>query len=359
MNTQRISPGQVAALLIVMRLVPVTIQFPVVTATPDPAHAWQSALIGTLAAIPAVYLVFRLGSKYPEKTLVEIAEDVLGRLPGKIVSLVLVWYWLHVALNTARALGEAYTAAIMPETPMLVFLLTTVALAANAARCGLEVFARMAEIIVVIVVVGLCLIILLPYDVMRVDNLRPLLPDNIGPVIETSSLILAFFAEFCVLGMLMPYVKGQSRIWKSVLFSVLLTGAITAALTASVSLVFGATSTSLALPTFSLARMISIAGFVERLEAIAMVAWTLGAAAKIALLLWAVSLGTAKVCGLRLMRHLVYAFGALVVALGVCLYQSSVEFELFFEAKHWGVYSNAIGVGIIALLLIVSWIREV
>ena len=60
-----ISGRQMMAMLILMRLVPITIIFPMVTGLEPVQYAWLISIASTLLSLPFVALVVRLGSVFP------------------------------------------------------------------------------------------------------------------------------------------------------------------------------------------------------------------------------------------------------------------------------------------------------
>ncbi len=354
----RISGRQLAAMLILSRIVPITIAFPLITGIEVPQDAWIASLLGMLLAIPFVLLVVRLGLRFPHKTIIEYSEILLGKCLGKLVGLVLVLYWIHTAATVARALGEAYTIAIMPETPILVFMIIMGFLAANAARNGLEVVGRAGESVVWIVLFFLVLMFVLPFDVMHFRNLAPVLSRGFRPVAAPMGTATSFFLQFIVLGMVMPYLNRPEDAARFSIYAVLVSGLLMTSLTVALVAVFGPTVSGLTMPAFSLGRMVSIAQFLERIEAVTMGAWTLSVWIKLALFLWASAVGLAQLFGVSRFQPLLYPLGAIVVAFGILSYESYTHLQIFHEFRHFGIFSFIVALGTTGILYLVALMRR-
>jgi len=298
-----------------------------------------------------------LGLRFPDKTIIEYSQVLLGRYPGKLVGLALILYWISTAAEVARVLGEAYTIAIMPETPILVFMVVMVFLAANAARNGLEVVGRMGEHSMWIILFFLVLMFILPYDEMNFKNLAPVLSHGFRPVVEPMGTVVSFFMQFIVLGMVLPYLNKPKDAARFSVYAVLISGSLMTWLTVALVAVFGPTVSELALPAFSLGRMISIANFLERIEAITMGAWTLSTGIKLALFLWASAVGLAQLFDISRFQQLVYPLGAIAVASGILFFESYVDLQRFFEFKNWGIYTFVTTLGIMAALYVAAFAR--
>ena len=354
----KVSGRQLMAVLVLSRVVPITVAFPMITELQVPQDAWIASLLGTLLSVPFGLLVVRLGLKFPDKTIIEYSELLLGKYLGKLVGLILVWYWISVVADVARELGEAYTIAIMPETPILVFMTVTAFLAANAARNGLEVVGRMGENGVWVVLFFLIVMFILPYDEMRFRNLAPVLARGVRPLAAPTGTVVSFFLQFIVLGMVLPYLNRPKDAARYSVYAVLASGILMTWLTVVLVAVFGPTVSGLAMPAFSLSRMISIADFLERIEAITMGAWTLSSEIKLALFLWASAVGLAQVFGISRFQSFVYPLGAIAVAFGILFFESNVDLQRFLQFKNLGVYSLIVTVGTTAVLYVAALLRR-
>ncbi|HHV62288.1 MAG TPA: endospore germination permease [Firmicutes bacterium] len=354
----KIPARQLTAMLALSRIAPFTILFPMITGMEVPQDAWIASLLGMLLSIPFALFVARLGLRFPDKTIIEYSERLLGRYLGKLVGLVLIWYLISVAATTTRAVGDAYTIAIMPETPILVFMVVMVFLAANAARCGLEVVGRLGEHSIWIVLFFLILMFILPFDEMRFKNLAPVLARGFRPVVEPMGTAFSFFSmHIIVLGMILPYLNKPKDAARYSVYAILISGLLMTWLAAVLVAVFGPTVSGLVMPAFSLSRLISIANFLERIEAITMGAWTLSAGINLALFLWASAVGLAQLFGVSRYQPFVYPLGALVVAFGILFYESNVDMQIFFEFRNIGVFSMAVTLGTTAVLYLAALMR--
>ncbi len=353
----RVSARQLAAMLVLTRVAVFTVTFPTMTGIRTPQVAWIASLLAMLASIPFTLAIVQLGLRFPDKTIIEYSETLLGRYLGKLVGLVLVWYWVHICADVAREIGEAHVVTTMRETPMLVFMIVTVFLAANAARSGLEVVGRVSENIVWVVLFFLAIILILPYDELRFRNLLPLLPRDPRAILVPMGEMVSFYAELIVVGMVLPYLDRPADAARHSTYAVLASGLLMAWLAADLVAAFGPTISAQALPAFGLSRLISIGNFLERIEAAAMAAWTLTGAAKLALFLWASAVGLAQLFGVGRFQPFVYPLGAIVVAFGILFFESLAALQAFFAFPHFGVYSLTIALGTMALLYVAAFLR--
>lgn len=351
----RISGRQMMALIILGRIVSITITFPLITGLSPVQDAWLAGLVSLAVAIPFLVWIIKLAEWFPDKTIIEYAIEALGPFFGRIIGAAVLIYLIWDIVVATRSLGDSLTVAIMPETPILVFIIVLLAIAANAARCGLEVFSRMGENSLFVVLAFVLLIWVLPYEKTDFLRLKPVLSQGPLWLIRPSISSFSFYTELIVLGLIVPYLNKRDEALKYSLLGLLISGVILVVFAILVVAVFGPTANGLTMPPYSLTRMITIARFFERVEAISMGVWLLSSGINLATLLWAAAIGLAQIFNLKGYRFLVYPIAALAVPLSVVAFESIVELERFLEYDMWG-YLSIIMVLVILLPLTAAWL---
>lgn len=323
---EKVNGAQLISLIYMIRIVPVAIVFPTLFAVQTAQDLWIATLSGAvLAAVILMPLLF-LGLKYPEQTIIQYSQTILGSIPGKVVGLILIVYWLKVAADVIYAIGDAFTLAVMPETPIWVFTVLIAFMGAYTAGHGLEVIGRISlNFMAIIILVGI-LVIVLPFEAAKVGNLLPVLKNGVQLLVKPVLVSLSFWAQLVVVGMLLPHLN---RIRDGVRFSgyaFLIIGILRLLFSITLTVVFGVTAKDLSLPAYSLVRMIRVARFLERIEIIVLISWTLAAAVKLALLLWAGSLGLVQIFGFSNYPSLVYPLGIICIIAAHLLHDNHMEY---------------------------------
>ncbi|XEC95558.1 GerAB/ArcD/ProY family transporter [Paenibacillus tarimensis] len=80
--------------------------------------AWIAGILGVGVGLLSVWLYNTLGNLFPNKTLVEYSEEILGKWIGKAISLVFFIFIFTLTALVLRNLGDFMTTQIMPETPI-------------------------------------------------------------------------------------------------------------------------------------------------------------------------------------------------------------------------------------------------
>ena len=330
MDQGRISSFQNMCLLFLVRMTATTIAFPFMTGNESPTDAWIGVAIGVVVSFVLLELIVRLSLKFPNMTVIQYSQVVLGKFLGKIVALLLIWFWISDAALTTRSLSDAIAANFMPQTPVMVFIVVSLTLAANAARNGIEVIGRWSELVAMAVLAS-TLVLVLPYSAMRFGNLLPVLPYGFGPHLKRALIVIALYLRLSVVGMIIPCLHNRKEALRYTRYAVLLSGIIMAGHAVSLAAVFGSQATTSGVPGFILARQISIGQFLERIETIPVTIWVLNALVKIAVFIWAAVIGLAQAFGLRRFKPLAYPVGALVALFSMLFFKNYVEQTQFIQ----------------------------
>lgn len=344
----RISSFQYMCMLLVVRITATTVTFPFMTDHESPTDAWIGAAIGIVVSLVLLELIARFSLNFPNMTVIQYSQFVLGKFLGSIAALLLIGFWVFDAAVAGRAMGSAMVNAFMPETPVLVFIIVTAFLSANGARQGLEITARWSELVAVGVVMS-ALLLALPFQAMNFQNLLPILPYGIGPHLKRAAIIVAIFLRYSVVGMIVPYVHNRKEILRYTRIAVLISGAVLIAQSIVLVAVFGARATSSAVPTLQLVRQITIGEFFERIEIFPVTLWLLNNGVNMGLFIWASSLGLAQLFGLNRFEPLTYPIGGLVTLLSMLLFKNYVE-QIHYLIRVQPIFVPVLVLGVYALL---------
>ncbi len=344
----RISSFQYMCMLLVVRITATSVTFPFMTDHESPTDAWIGAAIGIVVSLVLLELIVRFSLNFPNMTVIQYSQSVLGKFLGSIAALLLIGFWVFDAAVAGRAMGNAMVNAFMPETPVLVFIIVTAFLSANGARQGLEITARWSELVAVGVVMS-ALLLALPFQAMNFQNLLPILPYGIGPHLKRAAIIVAIFLRYSVVGMIVPYVHNRKEILRYTRIAVLISGAVLIAQSIVLVAVFGARATSSAVPTLQLVRQITIGEFFERIEIFPVTLWLLNNGVNMGLFIWASSLGLAQLFGLNRFEPLTYPIGGLVTLLSMLLFKNYVE-QIHYLIRVQPIFVPVLVLGVYALL---------
>ncbi|MDA8212450.1 MAG: endospore germination permease [Clostridia bacterium] len=331
---------------------------------PSPAIAlakqeiWLAMLIATFLDGVVAVILFYLGQKYFPQSLIQYCDTILGRVPGKILGAVFIVFFIHVAGMTLRILGDFMVTAVMPETPILVFIVTLTILSASAVRNGLEVIARLSELIGPLLILFSMLTIGLVLNNVNLDNLKPFFHTPPADILIAGLIPGSWFGVCILMGMLLPYHNKPKQTLKAKMGGVV-TGTVilTAGMLVEIG-VFGVQeAASSTFPSYSLARMISLGDFVERIEAIIMTVWLGGGFMTLTALYFSAVLGTAQLLNLKTYKPLVGPVGIILIVFSILLFENHSQL-VTFNKEIFPYYALSIEAGLTTVLLVVSLLRH-
>ncbi|HBC91762.1 MAG TPA: hypothetical protein DCZ10_02355 [Pelotomaculum sp.] len=316
----------IALALILMNLVGATavVALPAVTARSALRDAWLTPVVSAVSGIVVIMLVTALGRRFPDKSLMEYTQDILGSWPGKAVGVLYLFFFFQSTGVIIREFGELLSATIMPRTPILLFSTTIVLLAAYSVRSGLEVIGRLSELLLPWVLILYYVIILLGLQKADFSRLLPMLENGFAPVLLGSLTPLGWMGEVLLLGMILPYLSKPHQGRKIGIWSVIILGFLLVVDEIANITVFGQEVARLKYPTFMIPSEILLGGFL-RIDALFVLLWTAGLLTKLAIFYYVSVLGTAQLCNLRDYKPIVLPIGVILTAFSILSFQNAAE----------------------------------
>lgn len=346
-------------LMMSMVLPTAILTIPAITVKSARQDAWLSIILATLVGLLIAWLVVSLSLRFPGKNLFEFTEEILGNVTGKIVGLLYIWlYFLYIGSTVVREFGVFLVTAMMPDTPIIVFCITMIAVAAYAVRNGLEVLCRFIQLFIPATAL-MAIVFILSVKDMNLTRLLPFFDTGLVPIVKGSVTPAMWLGEIVTLAMIIPYLNKPREAYRVAALSILLIGFFLTASILESLLIFGPNMTGhWIFPTFNAIRVVSIANFLERLESVVLMAWILGGIAKVGVFYYAAVLGSAQWLGLKDYRPLVLPVGVILVAFSILLHgENIVEMLHYISLVEVPFFLIVFEVGIPLLLLIVALVR--
>lgn len=325
------------------------------------AFAMQDAWLAPFAALPAtaltIWIACRLAAMFPGESFAQYAPKVLGRIPGKVATFLLFWYFFHLGAAIAREFGDFLVATTLPRTPVSLILGVTAAVTALAVRSGPEILGRIGELFTPIAVVMILVVIAMAYSHLDFTMLQPVLEHGLRPVLTSGFLTQAFLGQFVLLVVLLPSVnqlkEGIRASYFALAFVCLSLSLVSAVAIAS----FGPITPRFTWPFFKVARMASIGPVLARIDPLVIGFWIGGTCLKYAVHLYGAVLCFAQGVGLSNWRALSLPMSALITAYAIGHFDNFVE-HIHMLAYFWPPYTQLFQLLIPALVLVVAQVRR-
>lgn len=356
LESGKINSRQAIWLMITVIVASAGVSSPVLAVAAARQDAWLSMILATLAAFFIAGLVVSLVLRFPGKTIFEIPELVLGKVLGKIIAFLFVFWLIHLEILVFAEFGHFMISTILSNTPMLVNDIVAAIMIAYIARNGLEVISRFNELFLPLFII--LIILLFALSVENMDAIRLLPVFDVGPaaIMKGSAAATAWLGEIVALGAVIPYLNKPGRSYRVALMVILVCGLVMVLNVVYPLVIFGPDLTaSFMYPIYNSVRIISIANFLERLEALPVAIWIGGGIIKVCFLRYAAVLGAAQCLELKDYRPLVLPVGAVVVAGALLMYRDTAVLASFFEI--WPFYGLTFEAGIPLILLVVTLVR--
>lgn len=357
MEKGKISAAQMGIMMYPTIIATAILIVPAITARHAKQDMWLSPFWASLIGFLIVYIAIQLHQLYPQKTLIEYSEEILGKFLGKVVGLVFLFFYLHTSGIIIREYGEFVVGNFLLHTPLVFVMGSMILVCSFAVRSGVEVIARLAEIIVPVVIILILANIALLIPDMEVENIFPIMGKGIMPSLRGAIIPQGWFAEFLLIAFLLPYVADHHKGKKWGMISVTTVMLTLSFINIAVLFVLGGITSRFIYPAFSAVRYISIADFLEHIEAVVMSLWVAGVFVKIAVFYYALVLGMAQWLNLSDYRLIVFPIGFLLLLFAV--WSASDLMELTHFLGHTSpFYRISIQLGIPLILLFVAKWRK-
>ncbi|MCR2805912.1 GerAB/ArcD/ProY family transporter [Paenibacillus soyae] len=307
---------------------------PTITASSARQDAWLSMLVAyAVGMLIGVFFALIANRIRQSESLIAASREVLGPWGGGFVGLLLVFNFFMCALSLLSEMSQFMTTQLMTETPVNAIIFVFLAVVILAFRYGVEVFARMGELLfpAFLVLFAFLVVFLLPQA--EGDRLMPVASEGVLPILNGSVMAISItFMEMVVLLALAPHVSGSRGLTKPILSSFAIGGLLLSIVVLLCVMVLGPNLMETKLyPTFVLAQKLTIGNFLERMEAIIAFMWIITVFYKTLLLYYAAVAGIAQPLKLKENVMLTIPMAMIMMVFTVTSTPSITEYSYLLE----------------------------
>ncbi|MHA7964306.1 GerAB/ArcD/ProY family transporter [Paenibacillus sp. CAU 1782] len=302
----KISATQLAIMIFPAILATAILSVPSLTMQFAGHDMWLSPIWGSIVGLATLGVSLGLHSLYPGKTIMQSSLQIAGWLPGKLIGFAFLIFLPHLIGLVIRVYGEFIASNALPETPLFVIMGTMTAVCALNVRLGIEVVGRTSQVFVSLLVILLVLIFVLLIGELNPAELLPFMENGLMPTFKGAVAPAAWFSEYIVLAFLLPFVNTKKNVTRIMLISLFITTAALVCSNLFCLFLLGDLTNSFAYPVMIAARYITIADFLQHIEAIVIAIWIFGIFVKISVFLYIFATATAQWLGLRDYKPVVF-----------------------------------------------------
>lgn len=294
------------------------LQFPSFMLLVGGPAAWQVAVLMTVLALLLFLPTAALFARFPGKGLSDISEQVAGPVVGPVLTLsVCLWLLFGCAL-TVRTFTETFKISILPMTPPSVLILVVLLCVVYAAYTGFEAIVRATQVIFPVILLGIILVLGLSAPRSNFTLTQPFWGHSPMETLLGGIRFSGMAAEVILLLVLGAAFRKHTDLRNSGLISILAFGVMSVAVVLVLIVTFGSPDASQSpFPMFSLARLINLGRFLQRVESIFVLFWFLSAMVRVSALFHAAAVGIAGLLRLPYYRPLLFPMAILVMSMAL------------------------------------------
>lgn len=136
MEQGRISALQMAFMMYPAIVATAILGLPSVTAKYASNDLWMSPIVGSIAGFATVFFAYQLNKLYPQYTVIQFSEQILGRFAGNVISFIILFFYIQATGQIARSYSEFIVDSFLVRTPLSIVIILMIVLCAFAVRGG-------------------------------------------------------------------------------------------------------------------------------------------------------------------------------------------------------------------------------
>lgn len=320
--------------------------------------AWLALLAGLAVAILLGLFFSVLLTRFPGKTLVEIAILTCGPVFGKLIALLFLIYLFYLGSLVMTNFLFFLKLLIYPLTPPAVLMMVIVVLAIYASWNGVEVISRCGLVLVPLTIIFIIATTLMLANQMELKSFKPLFEIEARKLIWASFGAATFpFGEVVAFLMILPFLNQPGKTRQTYVFGLLTGGGFLLLSLVRTIGVLGPTLSDYLFPAFTVGKMINVGTIFTRLEMLAGVNFVIMGFLKVVVLLYGTALGSAQIFRLKSYRMLLVPLGMLMLVLSLQNFSNVME-NIVFARVTYPIYAPFFQLIIPLFLFIMALIRR-
>lgn len=278
-HSRQITVIQVTSILISTIIGVGVLNLPLIAVMAAGTSAPILTFIAVLISFGGLYLVTKLGIRFPDQTIIGYSQVVLGKWIGRMYGILLILFFTFLTAMASREFGEVVVAAVLKNTPIEVTVIVMLLMAAIFTRDDLNTFAYIHNFYVPAIIVPGLLIVILSFKNANVlyfqPIVQPLFSEDLGHLFIGMLTVVALFQGFFIMTILIPSMQKPKKAMKAAFFGLGISGAFYVVVVLAALSVFGVEEMkNLMWPTLELARATSFPGnLLQRLDVVFLAIW--------------------------------------------------------------------------------------
>jgi spore germination protein KB len=324
-HMEKLTQNQMASMIILFQIGSTSLFLLASDAGKD---AWISVLIAMLAGLLLlVWVTLPIYRREPGTNLVELLMSYFGKPIGFILSVFYILYFSYQSVRNVREFGDLSILYLLPQTPLWVIMLIVCLIAGYAIFLGIDVFFRMGEVLlpIVLLIYALLFLFIILSGLFQLNHLLPVLDEGLKPVLKAAlPEVISFpFGEMLLFLMFWKYVEEPEKTSRLTVQCYLFSGFFITLTNVFIIAGMGKLGTATVIPLMELTNLIAVAKFLERIDPLVALLLFTGVALKLIIYYLAAVLAVSHLvkCGYRYV----------IIPVGLVIYFSSFLFESYMH----------------------------
>ncbi|TYR80457.1 GerAB/ArcD/ProY family transporter [Priestia megaterium] len=323
--------------------------------------AWISILIAGAAALIMAWIYIHIGLNFPNLTLVEICQRLLGKWLGKIIVLPFFIKWIILIGGDLRNSSDFTQLLLFDRTPLWVLIILLLGLTVYVNyQHGVESIGRCSEIIGPMLLVIILIIFIFSFTSMDIHRLFPIYADSGTMAIFKGSFTpMSLLGESVIVLMLIPFMTKPEEAKKGIIFATIIsTVLITLGVIAVILTFTPELANSMRYPFFTLSGFISLMEFIQNLDAVVVIIWFFSVFIKIALYVFITSYGLSQLLGIKNWRKIMWVIAVIGYILSLVFHNVNDATLGFLRIYKVNIDLPLTDIGIPIVLLVMLYIKK-
>ncbi len=300
---------------------------------------WISILVSAIMILPLIFLYVRLIRLYPGLNLFEILFQIFGKIFGRVISILFVFFAIHLGSMVMCVFSSFIHIVNMPETPDIIISAMILVISVMSVKNGPENIGRVAKYTWVLLAVFVPFTFVVGIKNMQFSNLLPVLSVDFKSILGSAYTMFTLpLGEAILCLSFFSAVDKKENPYKVYIKALVVAIIIILIVALRNLLILGPTSVTLfEYPSYEAVSIISIGEFFTRIEVLIGINLMLAGFIKFCVCLYTASLGLAKVLNVPDQKLLVVPCALIILTLSTLLYKNIQD--MMGWIKYFSIYA--------------------
>lgn len=172
--------------------------------------AWIAILIGGGFSLLFLFLIIKLGLRFPEETVIEYGARLTNKWIAGTLSFALCTYWLMISATVTRIFASMLSSAVLLNTPIEVIIIVMLLTIIYFVRGDIEIIGRINEWYFIFVIFPVLYAIFLGFKEIRPIRLLPVTGgQGVMPIFHASIKSFFSFLGYEIVFLILPSITTK------------------------------------------------------------------------------------------------------------------------------------------------------